>query len=147
MKQTVPTISEAYAALKVAFEILLLKEKLRGNGQAYIADAIDVQPNYISNVLNGRKNLGDNVVARLDEKFPDWRDLEVEDLPNREAKPLKIDEPNELKRQLNHFYDGMTEAHKEAIVDMANILYSLDNPDDVVDNPYSGRDKRKGKPS
>lgn len=54
--------------------------------------------------------------------------------------PLEVDE---FKRQLNFFYDGMSQVHREAILNMANTLYSADNPEDRKANPWSGSERRK----
>jgi plasmid maintenance system antidote protein VapI len=43
---------------------------------------------------------------------------------------------NEFKRQLIYFYDGMTQEHREIVLNLANKLYSLDNPDDRLASPF-----------
>jgi phage repressor protein C with HTH and peptisase S24 domain len=97
MDKIIPTTKESYAALREAFVALLKREKAEGRGQAVIAEAIGVLPNYVSNVANGRKNLGEEVVMRLDEKYPGWRvvhnlqdnkEVEIED-EGSEYVPIK----------------------------------------------------------
>lgn len=59
-----------------------------------------------------------------------------------------LQEYDELRRQLLYFFDGMNESHKDALVMMANGLYSMDNPNDRTAQPFvypwAGQERRKG---
>jgi hypothetical protein len=46
-----------------------------------------------------------------------------------------IIDPNTFKKQLDYFYQGMSQDHKEAIVMMANRLHNIDHPESGIANP------------
>lgn len=65
-----------------------LIEKMGRGSIAAVAKAIDVEPNYISRVLyppgkDGKKNIGDELVIKLDQRYPHWRDPPLPESANR----------------------------------------------------------------
>jgi transcriptional regulator with XRE-family HTH domain len=81
--------------------------------------------------------------------------MEDADMTNTVSEPKSkyvteaLQEHDEDKRQLNYFYDGMSQGHKEALVMTANGLYSMDNPHDRLAKPFGalpwdGKERRKG---
>lgn len=55
-----------------------LIEKMGRGSIASVAKTIDVEPNYISRALyppgkDGKKNIGDELVIKLDRHYPEWR--------------------------------------------------------------------------
>jgi hypothetical protein len=155
MSKQLPTPSETQAALYDAFMQLIKYWKKKGKGQEFIAERIEVEQSYVSNVCTGRKNLGDDIVKRLDAGFPGWRDIQEADMTNTVSEPKSkyvtepLQEYDENRRQLLYFYDGMSQGHQEAIVMTANGLYSMDNPHDRLAKPFGalpwdGKERRKG---
>ena len=56
-----------------------LIEKMGRGSIASIAKVIDIEPNYISRALyppgkDGKKNIGDELVTKLDQHYPGWRE-------------------------------------------------------------------------
>jgi len=123
MKKSIPTTPDVYAALRVAFANLVAARKKQGENQAVVAEAIGVLPNYVSNIVNGRKNLGPEVIARIDEKYPGWRDASYE------PKPAAPEQTGDAYWDTIAFcYNGLTEGHRDMLAYMANKMYTMDNP-------------------
>jgi transcriptional regulator with XRE-family HTH domain len=142
----IPMPSDNFEELRLAFVKLVKDEKAKGKSQTDIADAIGVLPNYVSNIVNKRKGLGDEVIAKIDDKYPNWRTIEDDKAENGkaiDAKPKFVFTGiAEFKKQLNYFFDGMSNEHKEALVQMANKLHEIDN-DDPKSAPFKGIERRE----
>ena len=65
-----------------------LIENMGRGSIAAIAKVIDVEPNYISRALyppgkDGRKNIGDELVIKLDQHYPQWRQQAAKKIAHR----------------------------------------------------------------
>ena len=50
---------------------------------------------------------------------------------------------DEFSRQLLYFFNGMNSDHKDDLLKFANSLYSIDNPNDKLANPFKKKEKAK----
>jgi plasmid maintenance system antidote protein VapI len=137
MKQTIPKPGEVNEALRKALLELVkeIKKKDEGCKDYEIASEIGVAANYLSNMLHGRKGIGDDTVAKIDVKFPGWRDVVVADNGKKTA-PQASEEIDEFTKQLLYFFKGMSLEHKDALLLLANKLHAVDNRNDPRSNPY-----------
>lgn len=91
---------------------LLSREPYRNRkgSHAQLASALKVPPSYVSRMLyepnkQGRKNIGDEIVAKLDILHPYWL-------------------MDELKRQLLTFYDAISEERRDDLIQQANHYFN-----------------------
>jgi len=93
-----------------------------GGVDAKLAERIGADPSYISRCLYpegkaGKKNIGEGMVEKIEAVHPGWFQ-------------------NVYLRQLSHFFMGMSQEHQDDLLKLANQLYSIDNPDDRIANPF-----------
>jgi len=108
-------------------------------------------PRQINDMLAERKAFGAKVAREMEAKaglsrfyFDNLDTNETEASRNHMPDGNEVSsEGDEFKRQLNYFFDGMSQAHREALINMANSLYSIDNPEDRAANPWGRMERRK----
>lgn len=152
--KTIPTAAEHDLMLRAAFTKLLerLKDEVKPKGvQTYLANKLGVESSFVSNIVGGRKTIGDALIEKLDELYPGWRAIEeVQAVQNTmdESDPTfgallgSLIDPHTFKKQLDFCYEGMSQEHREALVMMANRLHNIDHPESGVANP-AGKNKNK----
>jgi hypothetical protein len=84
----------------------------------------------------------DNIHAATETKRPNT--MIEKEVPQSYGMLLdSIFDPNAFKKQLDYFYQGMSQDHKEAIVMMANRLHNIDHPESGIANPAGVVNKNK----
>jgi hypothetical protein len=136
--------SEQQSLLRDAFKRLVDEVK-----QKAVVDA-GLNQTVASGIYHGRKGIGDETIEKLDASFPDWRTIKEGKTNNNSVIGNKLNLEflglAEFKRQLNHFFDGMSAEHKEAIVLIANKLHDIDQPNNKKSRPFpTGPTKQKEK--
>lgn len=102
----------------------LIRERYKGVA-ASLANAVDIAPSSISRMLYpddkaGRKRIGEDTIEKIEKIHPGWfRDGYI--------------------GQLEYFMKGMSDEHKDMLLEYANHLYNKDNPDDKLSNPYPSK--------
>jgi transcriptional regulator with XRE-family HTH domain len=129
---------------------------LKTGGQRKIAEKLGCQPNYVSRLLSGGKNIGDDIIVLLDENYPGWRIIEDElksantkvgDLYQSEDKSSVLDKLlNEdpqlgLETGLLKCFRGTTDDNKQLLLLLANKMYEMANPHDKVATPFPNTKK------
>jgi hypothetical protein len=117
-----------------------------------LADLLEMGLSQLNQIIgdNFTRNIGDRLAAKIEQKLEKpvgWLDNLEDPKPlnaNQSLRPY-ITDMDEFQRQLNYFYEGMSLAHKETIVMLANKLYGIDQPQDKRATPFtSPLDKIQG---
>jgi hypothetical protein len=131
----IPNVTEQQSLLRAAFKRLVDEV-----GQKTLVEA-GLNQTVASGIYHGKKGIGDETIEKLDKKWPTWRDeADNHPPPNKAANESTGDA---FLDTLLYCYKGMSNEHKEALAMMANSLYSIDNPNDRMANPWSGAERRK----
>jgi hypothetical protein len=158
--KTIPTAAEHDSMLRTAFINLLekVKDDVKPKGaQTHLASQLGVESSFISNIVAGRKNIGDTLIDKLDKLYPGWR--AIDNSPEERLPDNLLDEkgtsfgallsslidPNTFKRTLDFCYEGMSQEHKEVLVMLANRLHNIDHPESGIANPAGKGVAKKNK--
>lgn len=130
--------------------IKLRDEKCNGKA-ADLAKKIGRDPSYVARMLYeegkaGKKRIADDMIEVIEDAFQlkkGWLDsegAEVKTVPAGDGFTIAGIKMKPIEQILLDNYRGMSQAHKEALEQMANALYLIDNPRDKV---AAGRDTKK----
>jgi len=133
-------IEEHQTLLREALKALVDKETQRN-----VVEKAGLNQTVLSGNYHGRKGIGDETIAKLDKAYPEWRERSNESMAAQASNDAvkKSINLNEFKRQLIYFYDRMSNSNKEALVLIANRLYDIDHPNDLLSNPTNGKKKKE----